>query len=229
MDAIFSIIPRVNREGYVFIFAFLLGSVFLGWLWSPLFWIGIVLTIWCVYFFRDPIRVTPLADHIVVAPADGEISWCGAAIPPKELDLGEADMFRISIFMNVFDAHINRMPINASIKNIIYKAGAFNDAKLDKSSEDNERNSLILDSKYGDIAVVQIAGLVARRIVCWAQKDDKLNCGERFGLIRFGSRVDVYLPIDVKPLVALGQKTYAGETVLAVFEPNLLWNDYRCE
>lgn len=229
IDAIFSIIPRINREGYVFIFAFFIGSVILGWIWSPLLWVGLILTVWCIYFFRDPIRVTPLAEHIVIAPADGEISWAGPAVPPKELDMGEGEMFRISIFMDVFSVHVNRMPMDGVVKNIVYKAGAFNDAKLDKSSENNERNSLVIETKYGQIAVVQIAGLIARRILCWAQKDDNLNCGERFGIIRFGSRVDLYLPMEATPLVALGQKTIAGETVLAVFNNNLLWNDYRCE
>lgn len=229
IEAIFSIIPRINREGYIFILAFFIGSIILGLIWYPLFWVGLLLTVWCIYFFRDPMRITPLSEHIVVAAADGEISWAAPAIPPKELDLGDNEMFRISIFMNVFSVHVNRMPMNGTIKNIIYKAGEFNDAKLDKSSENNERNSVILDTKYGYIAVVQIAGLLARRILCWSQKDDKLNCGERFGIIRFGSRVDLYLPIEAKILVTLGQKTIAGETVLATFNNNLLWNDYRCE
>lgn len=229
IESIFSIIPRINREGYIFILAFFVASLILGWIWTPLFWIGLILTIWCIYFFRDPMRITPLSEHIVIAPADGEISWAAPAIPPQELDLGEQEMFRISIFMNVFSVHVNRMPMDGTIKNIIYKAGEFNDAKLDKSSDNNERNSLIVETKHGDIAVVQIAGLVARRIICWAQKDDKLNCGERFGIIRFGSRLDVYLPLEAKPLVTLGQKTIAGETILATFNHNLLWEDYRCE
>lgn len=229
LDTIFSVIPPVNREGYFFIIVFFIASVVLGWLWNPLFWIGMVLTIWCIYFFRDPMRIIPLASHIVVAPADGEVSWAGACIPPKDLGLGDKEMYRISIFMDVFSVHVNRAPMDGVVKDLNYKTGEFANAKLDKSSENNERNCMVLETKYGDIGVVQVAGLVARKILCWAQKDDKICAGERFGMIRFGSRVDLYLPMDVTPLVTFKQKIIAGETVLASFNHNLLWDDYRCE
>jgi phosphatidylserine decarboxylase len=206
----------INREGYPFIGAFALASLVLFWLWSPLGWIGTILTIWCALFFRDPERVTPVRDGVVVAPADGRISQIIHAVPPKELGFGDRPLPRVSIFMSVFNCHINRSPVTGRIEKIAYKAGAFLNADLDKASEDNERNSfLIATGNNTRIAVVQIAGLVARRIVCFARQGATVGVGERIGMIRFGSRVDVYLPEGTRALVAEGQTATAGETVLA--------------
>ncbi len=205
----------VHPEGYLFIGLFAVAAVLLGWLWAPLGWIGAILTAWCVYFFRDPPRVTPLREGLVVSPADGTVSSIGQFVPPAELGLGEVALPRVSVFMSVFDCHVNRMPIAGKIAKIAYRPGLFLNADLDKASEDNERNALLVESAYGSFGVVQIAGLVARRIVGFAGEGQTLAVGERFGLIRFGSRVDVYFPAGARPLVGLGQKTLAGETVLA--------------
>ena len=205
----------VHREGYPFIGAFALASLILFLVWAPLGWIGTVLTIWCALFFRDPVRVTPVRDGIVVAPADGRISQIGNAMPPKELNLGERPMTRVSIFMSVFNCHVNRSPVTGRIDDIVYRAGAFINADLDKASEDNERNSLVISTGATRIGVVQIAGLVARRIVCFVGKGATVGAGERIGMIRFGSRVDLYLPEGTRPLVAEGQTAIAGETVIA--------------
>ncbi|HLQ94600.1 MAG TPA: phosphatidylserine decarboxylase [Xanthobacteraceae bacterium] len=205
----------VNREGYRFIVGFALASLVLSWLWTPLGWIGLVLTVWCVLFFRDPERVTPVREGIIVAPADGRISRIIQAAPPPELGLGERPLMRVSIFMNVFDCHVNRSPVSGRIEKIVYKAGAFINAELDKASENNERNSFIITAGQSRIGVVQIAGLIARRIVCFTREGVNVGAGERIGMIRFGSRVDVYLPEGVRPLVAEGQTAVAGETVIA--------------
>ncbi|MGB7335979.1 MAG: phosphatidylserine decarboxylase [Salaquimonas sp.] len=208
----------VHPEGYKFIAAFFVVSVILGWLWDPLFWIGLVLTVWCIWFFRDPLRVTPINDDFIVSPADGRISHIGKVVPPAELGLGKDPVMRVSVFMNVFNCHINRAPVSGKVTKVIYKEGQFVNAELDKASEDNERNSLLIDSPHGTIAVVQIAGLIARRILCWSNQDDKLSAGERFGLIRFGSRLDVYVPNEATITVALGQTSIGGETVLARYD-----------
>ena len=205
----------ISPEGYPFIGAFAVVSLFLFWLWTPLGWIGTVLTLWCVYFFRDPPRVTPVRDGIVVAPADGRISMVTSAAPPHELGLGDKLLPRVSIFMSVFDCHINRSPVAGKVERILYQPGKFFNADLDKASADNERNSLVIGTSNARIAVVQIAGLVARRIVCFVREGQPLGAGERFGMIRFGSRLDIYLPEGVTPQVAVGQIATAGETVLA--------------
>jgi len=205
----------IHREGYPFIGVFALVSLVLFWIWTPLGWIGTVLTIWCALFFRDPERVTPVREGIIVAPADGRVSKIINAVPPPELGLGERSMQRVSIFMNVFDCHVNRSPVSGRIEKIAYKAGAFINAELDKASEQNERNSFIITTGQSRIAVVQIAGLIARRIVCFVREGASVGAGERIGMIRFGSRVDVYLPDGVRPLVAEGQMSVAGETVIA--------------
>ncbi|HVV78881.1 MAG TPA: phosphatidylserine decarboxylase [Pseudolabrys sp.] len=205
----------ITPEGYPFIGAFAFVSLILFWLWTPLGWIGTVLTLWCVYFFRDPPRVTPVRDGIVVAPADGRISMVTSAAPPHELGLGDKLLPRVSIFMSVFDCHVNRSPVAGKVERIVYQPGKFFNADLDKASADNERNSLVIASSNARIAVVQIAGLVARRIVCFVKEGQPLGAGERFGMIRFGSRLDVYLPEGVTPQVAVGQTAIAGETVLA--------------
>ncbi len=178
--------------------------------------LGVALTIWVYYFFRDPKRAVPQREGLMVAPADGIVSQIEAAAPPPELGMGETPLTRVSIFMNVFNCHVNRAPAAGEVVAVAYRPGRFFNASLDKASEHNERNSLRLRLEDGrEIAVVQIAGLVARRIVSWVEEGQTLRRGERFGLIRFGSRVDVYLPEGVAPQVCLGQTTIAGETVIA--------------
>jgi len=205
----------INREGYPFVGAFALVSLILFWIWTPLGWIGTVLTLWCVYFFRDPVRVTPVREGIVVSPADGRVSKIIHAVPPVEMGLGDRPLPRVSIFMSVFDCHVNRSPVSGRVDKIVYKKGAFVSADLDKASEDNERNSFVISAGNVRIGVIQIAGLVARRIVCWTRPGASVAAGERIGMIRFGSRLDVYLPEGTRPLVAEGQTAIAGETVVA--------------
>jgi len=214
-------IPPIHPEGYPFIGGFALVSLALFWLtWAPLGWIGTVLTVWCALFFRDPVRVTPVREGIVVAPADGRISMIAQAIPPAELGLGDVALTRVSIFMSVFNCHVNRSPVAGRIERIAYRPGKFINAELDKASEDNERNSLVISTPQGRVGVIQIAGLVARRIVSFVREGQTINAGERFGLIRFGSRLDVYLPEGIRPLVCEGQTAIAGETILADFRSN---------
>lgn len=217
MDSLSPVLSYFHREGHKFILGFgavtilfyLLGLDFLGV-------VGLILTIWCAYFFRDPERVTPVKEGLVISPADGVVQSVCDAVPPQELDLGEAPRTRVSIFMNVFDVHVNRIPLDGTIVKQVYTPGKFLNASLEKASVDNERHSLLLKSTSGkDYAFVQIAGLVARRILCWAETDRAYRAGERFGLIRFGSRVDVYLPKGVHSLVCVGQRAVAGETVIA--------------
>lgn len=206
----------INREGYRFIAIFALGSIVLFWIADPLGWLGVILTCWCVYFFRDPDRVTPNRDGLVISPADGVVQSVEMAVPPGELGMGEAARLRIAVFMNVFNVHVNRIPIDGEITAVSYRPGKFLNASLDKASTDNERQAVRMTTSLGqDIAFVQIAGLVARRIVCGLYEGQRVRAGERFGLIRFGSRVDVYLDEGMAPLVAVGQLAVAGETVLA--------------
>jgi phosphatidylserine decarboxylase len=215
VTSIRSVLVPVHRDGYSFIGIFALASLALFWVWTPLGWIGTALTVWCALFFRDPVRVTPVGEGLVVAPADGRIAKIINAVPPQELNLGDRLLPRISIFMNVFNCHVNRSPVGGRIERIVYKHGAFINAELDKASESNERNSFVILSGGNRVGVVQIAGLVARRIVCFQREGASVAAGERIGLIRFGSRVDVYLPEGVRPLVAEGQTAVAGETVIA--------------
>ena len=215
LASIRSQLAPIHREGLPFIGIFALVSLVLFWIASPLGWLGPVATLWCVYFFRDPERVTPVRDGIVVSPADGRVSRIANAVPPKELELGDKPVPRISVFMSVFDCHVNRSPVTGRIEKIVYHPGTFINADLDKASENNERNSLVIATSKGRVGVVQIAGLVARRIVCTVRAGATVGAGERIGMIRFGSRLDVYLPDGVKPLVAEGQTAIAGETVLA--------------
>ena len=222
-------IPPIHPAGYPFIGGFALASLLLFWLWSPLGWIGSVLTIWCALFFRDPVRVTPIGEGIVVAPADGRVSMVTQVMPPAELGLGDRLLPRISIFMSVFNCHINRSPAAGRVDRIAYRPGTFINAELDKASEDNERNSLVISTPQGSIGVVQIAGLVARRIICFVREGQSIGAGERFGLIRFGSRLDVYLPEGSKPLVSEGQTSVAGETILADFKLGDAGRTYRTD
>jgi phosphatidylserine decarboxylase len=205
----------IHPQGYPFVGGFALASIVLFWIWTPLGWIGTILTAWCAYFFRDPVRVTPLREGLVVAPADGRVSRVVNAVPPPELGLSDRPLPRISIFMSVFDCHVNRSPIAGRIEKMVYRAGKFINADLDKASEDNERNCFIITSPRARIGVVQIAGLIARRIVPFVQEGQTVTSGDRIGMIRFGSRVDVYLPEGGRALVAEGQTSLAGETVLA--------------
>lgn len=222
MNMLSTFIKPMHKEGIRFV-AIAAGITavffFLAWLLpvlTPLAWIMVGLTIWVYYFFRDPKRFTPVREGLIVSPADGVISLIEPAVPPKELHMGPEPLTRVSVFMNVFNCHVNRAPIGGEVRVIAYRPGKFFNASLDKASSDNERNSLCIELKDGrQIAVVQIAGLVARRIVCFSQFADVLKTGERFGLIRFGSRLDVYLPEGVQPMVSLGQTMVAGETVLA--------------
>lgn len=216
-DTIKNTLVPIHREGWPFIAGFAAVTLLLGLFSGFLFWIGLILTAWCTYFFRDPQRVTPLDDRMVISPADGVVSAVQTAVPPKELGLGSGEMTRISVFMNVFSCHVNRSPVRGTVTRIEYRPGKFLNAELDKASSENERNGLVIDSPNGTIGVVQIAGLVARRIVCWTGAGNALGAGERFGLIRFGSRLDVYLPADATPRVAAGQTAVAGETIIAEF------------
>ena len=216
VDSVRKQFTPITPEGYPFIGAFALVALLLFWVWTPLGWLGTVLTLWCVYFFRDPPRVTPVRDGLIVAPADGTISQITTAPPPRELGLGTTPLPRISIFMSVFNCHVNRSPVSGRVEKIVYTPGKFFNADLDKASVHNERNSLLIATATGQrIAVTQIAGLVARRIVCFVKESQPVGVGERFGMIRFGSRLDVYLPEGTPPLVAVGQTALAGETVLA--------------
>ena len=209
------IFPKIHAEGYKFLviagiitLLFYTFSDFLGL-------IGLVLTIWVYYFFRDPERVIIDDDNYLVSPADGEIIKVEEVDGPKELGLENKRFQKISVFMNVFDCHVNRTPCGGKIEEILYKPGKFLNASLDKASEDNERNYFkIKDNQNNDVVVVQIAGLVARRIVCESNKDQQLKQGDRIGMIRFGSRADVYYE-NYQPLVKVGQKAISGETLLA--------------
>jgi phosphatidylserine decarboxylase len=224
MNDIYASIRRlfvpIRREGYPFIAIALVAAILLGLVWEPLFWVLLVITLWVCYFFRDPERVTPVRDGLVVSPADGRISMITRAVPPIETGLPADPMLRISVFMNVFDCHVNRAPVTGRLLRIAYTPGLFLNADLDKASEHNERNALVIETGSTRIGVVQIAGLVARRIVGFVQEGDELRVGQRFGLIRFGSRVDVYLPTDAQLLVGVGQKAIAGETALADLKSN---------
>jgi len=217
IESILSIFVPIHKEGHRFIAIFAVITLAMFWWMPDMFgWIGVILTLWCVYFFRDPERVTPIQDGLIISPADGHISLIETVKVPAELALDDEEAVRISVFMNVFDVHVNRSPINGKINKISYIPGKFINAELDKASEHNERQALTVETADGvKIGFVQIAGLVARRIVKFVNEGDQLLAGQRFGLIRFGSRVDVYLPKGHEALVCVGQKAIAGETVLA--------------
>lgn len=216
MHMLRTFIKPMHPEGLKFV-AIFGGITLLLFLFSGfLAMLGLVLTVWCYYFFRDPKRVTPKRPGVMVSPADGIVSQIEPAVPPVELGMSDKPLTRVSVFMDVFNCHVNRVPIAGKVVTIAYRPGAFFNASLDKASEDNERNSLCIRMEDGrEIAVVQIAGLVARRIVCFVEAGAEMETGERFGLIRFGSRVDVYLPPEIVPIVEVGQTMVAGETVLA--------------
>ena len=213
-------LPAINSAGYPFILIFIFCSLLLSLFSDFLGWVGFILSIWCVYFFRDPERITPTKKNILLSPADGKIVFVGSAKSPDNLsDSVSKELKKISIFMNVFDVHVNRIPISGKIVWMKYVPGTFLNASLDKASEDNERMIIKIEiSKDEYVYVVQIAGLIARRIKCDLLENQSVNIGERFGLIRFGSRVDVYFPNDFNPAVCEGQTSLSGETILADYK-----------
>tara|TARA_B100001939_G_scaffold347733_1_gene370344 strand:- start:7817 stop:8512 length:696 start_codon:yes stop_codon:yes gene_type:complete len=216
MDSLLSVFVPLHREGYKFVGAFAVATILLYLMEVPFLPpLGVILTLWCAYFFRDPDRVTPTKEGLIISPADGVVQSVGPAVPPAELEMGDEERVRISIFMNVFDVHVNRIPADGQIVRQVYTPGKYLNAALDKASEENERHAILMKNASGkEIAFVQIAGLVARRILCWVEDGQTVKAGERFGLIRFGSRVDIYLPKGVSSLVCVGQRAVAGETVL---------------
>lgn len=222
-----AIVP-IHRAGWPFIAGGLAIAVVLGLLAEPLFWLGLLVTAWIAYFFRDPPRVSPQGEALVVSPADGVIQAIAPRRPPPELEFGDAPRTCISVFLNVFDVHVNRAPVGGRITRLAYHRGKFLNAADDKASDDNERQSLRIETPAGEaFGLVQIAGLVARRIVCSVAEGEVVHAGQRVGLIRFGSRCDVYLPDGILPLVAVGQRAVAGETVLADGRRNQPPSDWR--
>ena len=208
--------PAMHPEGRRYVIIAGVATLLSLLIWKVLFWPLAFLTLGVAAFFRDPIRVTPRDDSLVIAPADGLVTMIQPVVPPAELDiLGTAPLIRVSIFMSVFDVHVNRTPIQGIIRRVVYISGKFLNADLDKASEENERQHLVVEGKDGRlIGFTQIAGLVARRIVAFVKEGDMVAPGQRIGLIRFGSRVDVFLPADTACQVILGQRTIAGETII---------------
>lgn len=216
LDSFKKTLAPLHPEGARFVAIAVIATAILFWIWAPLGWIGVVLTLFVAYFFRNPDRVSPIREGLVLSPGDGLVESIGPAVPPSELGMGETALTRISIFLSVLDVHVNRVPADGRVLKAVYRPGKFFNAALDKASEDNERMSVRLGLDGGkEIAFVQIAGLIARRIVCDLKDGQLVQAGERFGLIRFGSRLDVYLPEGVNAMVALGQRAIGGETILA--------------
>jgi phosphatidylserine decarboxylase len=208
------VVKNTHKEGYAYIIiSFLL--VILGFLISNgIGFIMLLVSMWCIYFFRDPERITNKAEGIVSSPADGIVVDISRKIPPVEIGINE-EMHKISIFLNVFDVHVNRSPVAGVVERVVYHPGKFLNAGVDKASEENERNTLVINSNQGKFAVVQIAGLIARRIICTVSAEKSLEAGERYGLIKFGSRIDLYIPLNFKIKVLLGQRMVCGETIIA--------------
>lgn len=216
VDSVKSVLSPPHKAGYPFILGGLAVAVLGLFLWVPLAWLGVLFTLFCLYFFRDPERVLPPRSGVFVAPADGLVVSIEQAVPPAELGLSSEPRTRVAIFLSVLDVHVNRAPIAGTVQKIAYHPGLFLSAADDKASDDNERNSLLLRLPTGeDVVVVQIAGLIARRILCEVREGQILTTGERFGIIRFGSRTDLYLPEGCTPLIAAGQRMIGGETVIA--------------
>lgn len=209
---------RFDRDAWGFLALFILATLFLFFLSTALGWVGVVASAWCLYFFRDPPRVSPQNPDLVLSPADGLVCQIVKVTPPATLELGKATRYRVSIFLDIFDVHVNRIPVSGKIIHRLYEPGTFFNASLDKASEDNERNSLIIETPKGvKVGVTQIAGMLARRIRCDVETEDHVVAGKRFGIIRFGSRVDVYLPPKMMPTVLVGQRMVGGESVIADF------------
>ncbi len=220
LESIKSVLAPPHKAGYPFI----LGGIvvaFLGLIiWHVLAWLGLIFTLFCLYFFRDPERILPPRTGVFLAPADGLVVSIEPAVPPAELGLAPVPLMRVAIFLSVLDVHVNRVPMSGTVTRIAYRPGTFVNAAMDKASEENERNALAIRLPGGqDIAVVQIAGLIARRILCEVVEGERLTAGQRFGIIRFGSRTDLYLPAGTLPLVAVGQRMIGGETVIAELAP----------
>ena len=210
------VLVPIHPAGWPFIFLFVLASILITVFWSPFAVVGTLLSLWCVYFFRNPRRTTPVTDNLVIAPADGRVLSIGPANPPVDLDLPTGNWRRVAIFMNVFDVHVNRAPVSGMVTATSYHKGAFVNSSLDKAAEANERQNICMETDTGHkIGIVQIAGLVARRILLETGVGDRLLVGQQFGIIRFGSRVDVWLPASTPVTVLPGQRTIAGETVIA--------------
>ena len=206
----------IHREGYIFIIIFAAAAFVLGSFSTTFGWLGGICTLWCAYFFRNPDRMTPVGDDLVISAADGIVQKIKEVVPPSELDLGDSEMIRVSVFLNIFNVHVNRIPASGKILSLQYHPGKFFNASLDKASIHNERQSVLMETKGGTkIAFVQIAGLIARRIVCDLEEEQKVDSGQRYGLIRFGSRVDIYLPLKTAILVTEGQTCIGGETLIA--------------
>ncbi len=228
LDSLMASLAPVHRDGHKFISVAAVAALIFLLVWPPLGWVLVILALFIAYFFRDPERVTPLREGLVISPADGRVSSIETVKPPIELGLGDVERQRVSIFLSVLDVHINRAPVPGRIKRSVYVPGAFVNAALDKASEENERRSLVIEQTDGsEIAVVQIAGLIARRIVTFKGEGESVGAGERFGLIRFGSRVDVYLPPGRTSLVAVGQTAVGGETVIADLKSGELEREAR--
>lgn len=219
----------IHPEGYVFIAGAVILALVFDWLLPRVGWLFWLLPLFVAYFFRDPGRHTPMREGLVVSPADGRVSFVGQAVPPPELELGSEPMLMISIFLSVFDVHINRAPVSGKIRKIVYTPGLFLNADLDKASKDNERNSLVIESSSGAIGCVQIAGLIARRILCFVKQGEDITAGARFGLIRFGSRTDVYVPLGAQALVTEGQTAIGGETVLVDMKSGETQRSFRLD
>ena len=216
VESVKSVLSPPHKAGYPFIAGGLAVAVLGLFVWQPLAWVGVLFTLFCLYFFRDPDRILPPRANVFVAPADGLVVSIEQAVPPAELGLTSAPRTRVAIFLSVLDVHVNRSPIAGTVEKIAYHPGLFLSAAEDKASDDNERNSLLLRLPTGEeVVVVQIAGLIARRILCEAREGQILATGERFGIIRFGSRTDLYLPEGCAPLIAVGQRMIGGETVIA--------------
>lgn len=216
MDLIKDFIPPIHKEGFIFIILFLIITIVLASFSSFLGTIGLILSLWCVFFFRDPVRIVPVGDNLIISPADGVVQNIIEASPPASLGMGNEKRTRVSVFLSVFNVHVNRVPATGSIKKLYYHPGKFFNASLDKASEFNERQEVLMTMPNGEeVAFSQIAGLIARRIVCDLKEGQEVKAGEKFGIIRFGSRMDIYLPEGINPMVAIGQTMIAGETIIA--------------
>lgn len=209
----------IHKEGYIFIISFAAVTFLLASFIPTLGWLGFIATVWCAFFFRNPDRFTPVDDNLIISSADGIVQDIAESIPPAELGLGNEEMLRVSIFLNIFNVHVNRIPANGKILGLHYNPGKFFNASLDKASIYNERQSVLMETNSGHkIAFIQIAGLIARRIVCDLEEGNTVKSGERYGIIRFGSRMDIYLPLKTAILVSKGQTAIGGETIIANFD-----------